>query len=144
MYQGCSIGKFTYGAEKLISSGLVKSIGRYCSINGIAQVLKNHPMDCVTMHPFLDTDIAWSWEEYDSNLEERAAYINKYGKYQVNGKNSIRKNPDIVIGNDVWIGANVLILPGVYIGDGAIIAAGAVVTHDVEPYAMVGGNCQSD
>ena len=43
------------------------------------------------------------------------------------------------IGNDVWIGTNVFLLAGVKIGDGAIIGAGAIVTHDVEPYAVVGG-----
>ena len=43
------------------------------------------------------------------------------------------------IGNDVWIGDKVTILPGVNIGDGSIIGAGAVVTHDVPPYAIVGG-----
>lgn len=45
----------------------------------------------------------------------------------------------VVIGNDVWIGDKVTILPGVNIGDGSIIGAGAVVTHDVEPYSIVGG-----
>jgi chloramphenicol O-acetyltransferase type B len=30
-------------------------------------------------------------------------------------------------------------MDGVTIGDGAIVAAGAVVTHDVPPYAIVGG-----
>jgi len=45
----------------------------------------------------------------------------------------------VVIGNDVWIGDKVTILPGVHIGDGSIIGAGAVVTHDVPPYAIVGG-----
>lgn len=43
------------------------------------------------------------------------------------------------IGNDVWIGDRVTILPGVHIGDGSILGAGAVVTHDVPPYAIVGG-----
>lgn len=47
---------------------------------------------------------------------------------------------DTVIGNDVWFGNAVTIMPGVQIGDGAIIATNSVVTHDVEPYAMVGGN----
>jgi acetyltransferase-like isoleucine patch superfamily enzyme len=46
---------------------------------------------------------------------------------------------DIVIGDDVWLGANVVVTAGVTIGDGAIVGAGAVVTHDVEPFAIVGG-----
>lgn len=45
----------------------------------------------------------------------------------------------VVIGDDVWIGDRVIILPGVHVGEGSIIAAGAVVTHDVPPYAIVGG-----
>ena len=46
----------------------------------------------------------------------------------------------VVIGNDVWIGDRVIILPGVHVGEGSILAAGAVVTHDVPPYAIVGGS----
>lgn len=45
----------------------------------------------------------------------------------------------VVIGNDVWIGSRVTIMPGVKVGDGSIIGAGAVVTHDVPPWAVVGG-----
>jgi len=45
----------------------------------------------------------------------------------------------IVVEDDVWIGARVTVLDGVHIGRGAVIAAGAVVTHDVPPYAVVGG-----
>lgn len=47
---------------------------------------------------------------------------------------------DIVIGNDVWLGLDATIMPGIKIGDGAIIGAKSVVTHDVEPYTVVGGN----
>lgn len=46
----------------------------------------------------------------------------------------------VVIGDDVWIGARVIILPGVHVGTGSVIGAGSVVTHDVEPYSIVGGN----
>ncbi|MGD9968836.1 MAG: CatB-related O-acetyltransferase [Sulfuricurvum sp.] len=47
---------------------------------------------------------------------------------------------DINVGNDVWIGFEATIMPGVTIGDGAIIGAKSVITHDVEPYSIVGGN----
>lgn len=46
----------------------------------------------------------------------------------------------VIIGDDVWIGSRVIILPGVSVGNGAVIGAGSVVTHDVPPYAIVGGN----
>lgn len=45
----------------------------------------------------------------------------------------------VVIGDYAWISCNAIVLPGVNIGEGAVVAAGAVVTHDVEPYAIVGG-----
>lgn len=45
----------------------------------------------------------------------------------------------IVIGNHVWIGMRATVLAGVTIGEGAVIMAGAMVTHDVPPYAVVGG-----
>jgi acetyltransferase-like isoleucine patch superfamily enzyme len=43
------------------------------------------------------------------------------------------------VGKDVWIGAGATILCGITIGDGAVVASGAVVTHDVEPFTVVGG-----
>ena len=49
------------------------------------------------------------------------------------------KRKSIIIGNDVLISLNVVIIKGVTIGNGAIIGAGAVVTHDVQPYEIVGG-----
>lgn len=48
----------------------------------------------------------------------------------------------ITIGHDVWIGNNVIIPAHrpITISTGAVIAAGSIVTHDVPPYAVVGGN----
>ena len=46
---------------------------------------------------------------------------------------------DVVFEGDNWIGANAIILKGVTVGKGSVISAGAVVTHDVPPYAIVGG-----
>ncbi|HLQ30837.1 MAG TPA: acyltransferase [Ktedonobacteraceae bacterium] len=45
----------------------------------------------------------------------------------------------IIIGDYAWIGIRATILAGVTIGEGAVVMAGAVVTHDVAPYAVVGG-----
>jgi acetyltransferase-like isoleucine patch superfamily enzyme len=45
----------------------------------------------------------------------------------------------IVVEDDVWIGSAAVITDGVRIGHGAVVAAGAVVTHDVQPYTVVGG-----
>ena len=45
----------------------------------------------------------------------------------------------ITIGNYVWIGMRATLLGGVTVGEGAVVMAGAVVTHDVPPFAVVGG-----
>ena len=45
----------------------------------------------------------------------------------------------IVIEDDVWIGAHAVVTRDVRLGRGCVVAAGAVVTHDVPPYAVVGG-----
>lgn len=45
-----------------------------------------------------------------------------------------------VIQDDAWIGHGAIVLNGLTIGRGAMVAAGSVVTHDVPPYAIVGGN----
>jgi acetyltransferase-like isoleucine patch superfamily enzyme len=45
----------------------------------------------------------------------------------------------VVIEEDSDIGIGSVILPGVTVGKGAQVGAGAVVSHDVEPYTVVGG-----
>ncbi len=56
---------------------------------------------------------------------------------------SVREQPvrsqGIRVGADVWIGANAGITDGVTVGAHAVVAMGAVVTHDVLPFAVVGG-----
>ena len=118
---------------------IAKSIGRYCSINGSARIMNNHPLECVTTHPFLDYPMFMNWENYLQRKETLADKGTYYDNAQYENS-PIRKNPSVIIGNDVWIGANVVVLPGVTIGDGAVLAAGAVVTKDVPPYTIVGGN----
>ena len=138
-YRGCKIGKYTYGYKELLYFfPLAKSIGRYCSINGTAKIWNNHPMECISTHPFLDEFPFLTLE----NFEKHENLIRQFGNHKNNAQyhnSEIRNNKPVIIGNDVWIGANVVILPGVTIGDGAILAAGAVVTKDVGPYSIVGG-----
>ena len=49
------------------------------------------------------------------------------------------KGAPVIIGAHAWICSNSIILPGITIGEGAVVASGAIVTHDVPPYAVVGG-----
>lgn len=138
VYRGCRIGRYTYGYEGLLKYRPTAVIGRYCSFGPDAHIVNNHPMECVTTHPFIDHPFFYGWDEYES----RHKYMYQYGKHFQNAdyeKSPLRNNREVVIGNDVWIGANAIILPGVKIGNGAVIAAGAVVVKDVDAYAVVGG-----
>ncbi|WP_022668291.1 acyltransferase [Desulfospira joergensenii] len=49
-------------------------------------------------------------------------------------------NRPIIVEDDVWVGHGTVIMHGVTIGEGAIVAAGSIVTHNVNPYTIVGGN----
>ncbi|WP_319518540.1 type B chloramphenicol O-acetyltransferase [uncultured Martelella sp.] len=98
-------------------------IGSFCSIgSGAAFIMagnQGHRNDWISTFPFF-----WMGE-----VPEFAG-----------PKNGYQPAGDTVIGNDVWIGSEAIIMPGVRIGDGAVIGTRALVTHDVEPYAIVGGN----
>ena len=49
------------------------------------------------------------------------------------------RSKPVVIEEDCWIGWGVFIKSGITVGKGAVIGANSVVTHDVAPYAIVGG-----
>ncbi len=61
------------------------------------------------------------------------------GSHDINDPQFTTSYKPIVIGNYAWLGMRATILAGVTIGEGAIIMAGAMVTHDVPPFAIVGG-----
>jgi chloramphenicol O-acetyltransferase type B len=94
-------------------------IGDYCSIAvGVEFSLGgNHRLDWVSTYPFR---VLWGLPGALTDGHPRP-------------------EDDTEVGNDVWIGTQALIMPGVKIGDGAVIGARAIVTHDVRPYAVVGG-----
>lgn len=121
------LGRFTYfgGGCRVIDA----NIGRYCSIGREVTInLRDHPMTWLSTHPF----------QYNGtrHFEDREEYHALKGPLRIDkavAENRVR------IGNDVWIGDRVMIKRGIKIGDGAILAAGSMITHDVEPYMIVGG-----
>lgn len=61
------------------------------------------------------------------------------GTHDMNDPHFIDAYRPIVIEDYAWIGMRATILGGTTIGKGAVVMVGAVVTHDVPPYAVVGG-----
>ena len=117
-----NVGDFTYAWGPLIKSwgeGAKLYVGNYCSIAGNVQIFLggDHRTDWITTYPFAEL------------------MPNQFPDI----KGSPKSKGDVIIGNDVWIGNDAKIMSGVHIGDGAVIAGSAVVTHDVDPYAIVGG-----
>ena len=74
----------------------------------------------------------------DHYIDHISTYPFKVKILQTMNSESFGKG-DIIVDDDVWIGYGATILSGVHIGQGAVVAAGAVVSHDVPPYAIVGG-----
>lgn len=122
------IGKYSYSSG-IIGVGWVPAenaeysirIGSYTHINSNIKIIlsKAHTLYAVSNNMnslFLDRR---GIELY------RKIHVEEYGH--------------VDIGNDVWIGDDVTIIGNVKIGDGAVIGAKSVVTHDVEPYSIVGG-----
>ena len=117
-FYGSRIGRYSYIARNTLVQKT--EIGNFCSISeGCLIGMPSHPTDMVSSSPVF-----------------------------LQGGNYLKKNfarhpyencPATKIGSDVWIGAHAMIKSGITVGNGAVIAAGAVVTHDVPPYAIVGG-----
>ena len=108
-------GEFTYGIP-IVHQWDDKTrlkVGKFCSIGGNVQILLGgeHHTEWNTTYPF------------DVLIGDKKA----------------KSKGDVIIRNDVWIGDDVMILSGVTIGDGAVIGARSLVTHDVQPYEIVGG-----
>lgn len=122
-HASCTLTQFSGGAFSYLAPGAVlqrTSIGRYCSIGDNITILSQHPVGGLTTSPI--------------------GYIPVFpAPFDAPPQFSFGALLDTTIGNDVWIGARVQIKTGVTIGDGAIIGAGSVVTHDVPPFAIVGG-----
>mgnify|MGYP006266595451 CR=1 FL=1 len=119
------MSKYSYGLERISihhPGNNQVHIGKFCSIAENCNIIlkANHRTDWITTYPF------------------GSMYCDVFNTF--NGKDNVKSNGDVVIGNDVWIGTNVTIMSGVTIGDGAVIAYNSHVVKDVEPYSITGGN----
>lgn len=122
---GARIGKYSYIGTNCYFPNA--DIGNFCSIGNDVKVIDvTHPTKgFISTHPVF----------FSVNMQCGKSFVDKSC---FNERLSI-EGRSCVIGNDVWIGDDVRIIGGHKIGDGAIIALGAVVTHDIPPYAIVGG-----
>ncbi len=113
----CVLHHYDFIGDRLV-------IGRFCAIAEGARFIMNganHVTGGFSTYPFNIFGEGW-----EKDFDDQA------WKAELRG--------DTVVGHDVWIGMEAVIMPGVRIGSGAIVAARSVVTHDVPPYAIVGGN----
>ena len=123
-------GYMGYGSYIGDECTLLAKVGRYCSIGHRVTVLTGtHPSKTfVSTSPMFYSLARQNGATYASEQKFAEKVFadegNRYG---------------CIIGNDVWVGYGATIMGGRVVGDGAIVAAGALVTHDGEPYSIVGG-----
>lgn len=110
--------KYSYTGDNCVAVnatiGPYCSIASYCCIGGGA-----HPSNLISSSPVF----------YDGK--------NSFGKHF--SKIKFEESKPVTFGADVWIGEKVFVKDGIEIGIGAIVGAHSVVTHDIPPYAIVGG-----
>lgn len=116
-----SVGDYTYLVDHC--QVIYSDIGKFCSIASHVRINPgDHPMSRPTQHHMTYRRVSYGFGHRDDE-----AFFDW------------RRASQVSIGHDVWIGHGGIVLPGVTVGTGAVIAAGAVVSHDVEPYTIVGG-----
>jgi virginiamycin A acetyltransferase len=122
------LGAFSYSYSALDPCF---NIGRYCSIAAaLLPMGSQHPIGWATQSPFsYQAAHLQAFESYYADNDAEQAPMLSFDGGPIG----------IEIGHDVWIGGGAMIKRGIEIGTGAVVAARAVVTHDVPPYAVVGG-----
>lgn len=124
----------SFGRHFIINKGFfvanphLLKIGDNVFFNAHVKIFNNH--EWVTFGDFVSVgpNTSFITFNYDTDHWDRPMMYKPTRSYE-----------PITVESDVWIGANCTILPGITIGRGAIVAAGSVVSHDVEPYSVVGG-----
>lgn len=123
-------GRVGFGTYLGGNSKIDADIGRFCSISWDVETLfGKHPFE-----KFVSTSPCF----YSTLKQNGMTYVSDNLFQEFNYADPVRKKA-VVIENDVWIGAHAKLCGGITIHNGASVLAGAVVTHDVPPYAIVGG-----
>lgn len=107
------------------------TIGRFTSIAPHVKVVQGtHPYQA----PFVTTSPAFFSVAKQCGSTFAQSQVAEEFRYA-----DSEKEIPVIIGSDCWIGYGATLISGIKIGDGAVILANATVTHDVPPYAVVGG-----
>ena len=124
------LGKVGFGTYIGHMSKINGDIGRYCSISWNVETIEGiHPLDkAVSTAPCF----------YSLQKQNGVSYVSQTFFEEYKYADQMRKKA-VIIENDVWIGAYAKLTGGITIHNGAVVLAGAIVTHDVPPYAIVGG-----
>lgn len=117
------LGSYSYSRSALET---YFSIGNYCSIAaGLRVITARHPMERFTTSSITYDAVAPMFNHDDFTM---------------------RKTPipppwtnELRIEHDVWIGDNVTLKKGITLHTGCVVGTNSLVTHDVPPYAVVGG-----
>ncbi len=130
-------GRHSYGP--LCSHHLVESVGSFSCFAVGTDVVVNHPVDMISVHPFMYAGEPMGFDYEGFKINSPQWYIPG-----IFPRGSVHKTKDnrrrIAIGSDVWLGKNVIITNGSNIGNGVIAGAGTIITKDIPDYAVVVGN----
>ncbi len=127
---GFTFGRGTvFWAPNQIVIGNDTYIGKYCTVQADA-VIGNHVL--IANNVGLIGRYDHDFSIIGKTIKESPRIGDDDYRFKGHGKT-------ITVEDDVWIGFGSIVMTGVVVGRGSIVAAGSVVTHDVAPYAIVGG-----
>ncbi len=138
------VREWVFGAESVFPGDPRRRVIADDSVTADVRTVQYHPDDGYPVTIGKYSGVTHSAVIFHGGLH-RSNWVSAVHAHREDGEwawpeGAMHSNGPVVIGNDVLVTYEAMIMSGVTIGDGAIIAPRAVVTHDVEPYSIVGGN----